>query len=209
MTENSIKPSDRVAFVGKTGSGKTYLAKGLLSSVQRLIVLDAKGTLGDWVPNFDNDLEKKLMNGEMVRARIPAPIGGDWDDILWKCYEAGNVTIYIDEVYGISEGSKPSDALRAVITRGRELGIGVWSSTQRPSWIPLIILSECEWVFTFQLRLMEDKRRMASIIGPTAYYPLRSHNVIVYNDQWDDTMIYKQAIIDRMDNGEQPYHKGL
>lgn len=39
-----IKVSERCAFFGRTGSGKTTLAKALLAGVNSFVVLDAKHT---------------------------------------------------------------------------------------------------------------------------------------------------------------------
>ena len=193
-----VLPDNRVAFVGRTGSGKTYLARALLNDVDRLIVLDAKGTITgpEWrVEDFDG-ASRALRNPDSeFRLRVPAPINGDWEPFLWAAYEAENCTVYIDEVYGVETGTKPSNALRACITRGRELGIGVWAATQRPSQIPLIILSEADWIFTFQLRLDVDRKRMAELIGPAALDPLSGHNVVVYNDKLEKPVRYRSIVV--------------
>lgn len=193
-----ISPRDRVAFVGKTGAGKTFLARSLLRSVKRLVVFDSKGTLGagagwnltDW--SWAN--ERRLRWGRAVRLRVPAPLDGDWEEYFRACYDARNVTLYIDEAYGVlGPGRRPGLYLTACYTRGRELGIGVWAATQRPSWIPLFMLSEAEWLFVFRLQLEEDRRRIASIIGSSGMRNLHGHNVIVYNQAWDDGIWYERA----------------
>ena len=42
-----FRPTDRVAFVGRTTTGKTYAARLLLLGAKRLVVVDPKGRLSD------------------------------------------------------------------------------------------------------------------------------------------------------------------
>lgn len=193
-----ILPDQRVVFVGKTGAGKTFLAHSLLIDVNRLLVLDAKGTLfhDDWnLEKWTGNHKAMQTVDEPFRIRVPFPIDGDWSPYLWEAYNARNCTIYIDEVYGVEKGTNPSDALRACITRGRELGIGVWSATQRPASIPMIVLSESDWIFEFQLRLDVDRKRIADIIGKEALEPLSGHEVIVYHDSMETPIKFAKVNI--------------
>lgn len=178
MPRFAIRTNERVLLVGKTGSGKSYMARALVAGIQRLIVLDPKGTLGaefaaDWnLEDWSNRGAQLLAKGKPVRLRVPPP-GPDadpveyWRPYLLAAYEARNVTVYIDEMYGVvPAGRQMPPELQALYTRGRELGIGVYAATQRPSWIPLFAISESEWLFTFRLMLEDDKKRMAGIMGP-------------------------------------------
>ena len=146
------------------------------------------------------------------------PRDGDWDPYIDAVMERENITLYIDEVYGVVQGRNATDALRAVITRGRELGIGVWSATQRPKDIPLIVISEADWFFMFQLRVEGDRKRMAEFMAPidagggyeygVDEIHLRDHNVIAFNDSWDYSRLYRRINITPMSN-EPSYRKGL
>jgi DNA helicase HerA-like ATPase len=163
------RTNERMALVGATGTGKTFFARRLLAHVPRLIVIDPKSTLRDYVPRpYDKRARKRLENGEPFRARFaPAP-GEDWryEEIFEQIYWAGNVVVYIDEVYAVSPpGRQPGPYLTALYTRGRELGIGVVAATQRPAWVPLFILSEANSYVMFRLMLDKDKRRMAEFMG--------------------------------------------
>jgi hypothetical protein len=136
---------------------------------------------------------RALRRGEPVRVRIAAPIGDDWEPLLAEVYAAGNVTIYIDEVYGVCHRGQAGPWLTALYTRGRELGIGVWAATQRPSWIPLFVLSESEWLLTFRLQLEADQRRVAQMMGEDAYAELRGHSFLLYNSEWERP-VYRRSI---------------
>lgn len=119
---------------------------------------------------------------------------GNWDAYFATIYGAGHVTVYIDEAYGIvPPGAKIPPMLNALYTRGRELGIGVWAATQRPSWIPLVMLSEAEWLFAFRLQLDADRKRMAELMGPEVMRPVRNpHGFWLYNVNWDVPRYYAQ-----------------
>src|ERR1700690_1732966 len=103
----SIKSNDRVFICGMTGSGKTYLSRFLTRSLSRLVVIDTKGTLKDWnTEDWNLTTRSKLRNNEPVRIRIVPPwevknVGEFLDDIILKCYQSQNVTVYIDEIYGV------------------------------------------------------------------------------------------------------------
>jgi len=166
-----IKSSDRVLTAGKTGSGKTYLNRYISKNISRLMVLDGKGSLLNWnTIEWNNKNKKKFLNGEDCRVRVtynpPADPLEIWEEALNIAYESKYCTVYIDEIYAIVPPyTKPLNILNALWTRGREWNIGVWSSTQRPSFIPLFALSESDHFFVFRLTLEEDRKRMSSFMG--------------------------------------------
>jgi hypothetical protein len=54
---------------------------------------------------------------------------------------------------------------RACLTRGRELGIGMWSASQRPSGLAQIILSESNHYIIFDLNMPQDRKKLAEVSG--------------------------------------------
>jgi energy-coupling factor transporter ATP-binding protein EcfA2 len=193
-----INSNDRVLITGKTGSGKTYLASYLTKPLSRLIVVDTKGTLGGWgLEKYEPGLHTLLRNGD-ARVRAVPPIQGDMEEwgyeLFADAYRCGNVTLYIDEMYSIVQpGQKPPQSLIACYTRGRELGVGVWASTQRPVWIPLFSLSEADHFFVFRLSLEEDRKRMSAFMGPSVLQPITDVHGFYYSSATDDRpRYYKQ-----------------
>lgn len=201
-TKITIRDSDRVFFTGKTGSGKTYAARFLTRSFPRLIVMDPKGTLGgpEWgLDIWDRESRRNLKNGRPVRARVVVPFGAPtaeiWEDVFYRIYEAGNCTLYIDEVYGVVlPGQKPSPGLTGIWTRGRELKIGAYAASQRPVWVPLFILSEAEHFFMFRLSLFDDKRRMSEFMGPQVEQVIRDKHGVYYSQAEDENPTYFERL---------------
>jgi hypothetical protein len=181
-----ILTNERVFITGKTGSGKTFLSKYITRSVRRLVVCDSKGTLTDWgLDPWNRDTIRDLAKGKPVRIRalppINIPLDEYWEDVFTNVYNAGEVTIYIDEMYAVvPPGKNPPDILTAIYTRGREAGIGAWAATQRPVWVPLMALSEAEHFFMFRLTLEEDRRRMAAFMTETVLIPIRDIHGFYY-----------------------------
>ena len=198
----TIRSDERILCSGKTGSGKTYLMRYLTKPLRRLVVLDGKGTLDNWdLVDLDRNSESLLFSDKPVRIRARLPEREEapeayWDSILMKCYQAGDVTIYIDELYAVAPpNQKVLPALWTVYTRGREFSVGVWASTQRPVWIPLVALSEAEAYIVFRLTLEEDRKRMAAFIGPTALNVIRDqHGFYFARAEWDNPEYFQKLV---------------
>lgn len=205
----TIQPNDRVAFVGKTQSGKTHFAGYLALSVRRLIVIDPKGMLSnasrkrrgkysweltEWESREARKVRADLDRGEAGRLRVPAPLSGNYEPIFRWAYSLQNVTVYIDEMYGVEDGTRPGRWLNALYTRGAEMGIGVWAATQRPRNVPRVMFSESEWKVLFRLTDPDDRVHMRRIIGPMAEEELKNHAFLLYNDAWDTPVRYPSVV---------------
>lgn len=165
-----IKSDEHVFIAGRTGSGKTTVAKYLLRNVKRLLICDSKGTLTGWnADEWTKDNRRKFERGDAMRMRIVPPLYDEsefWNEIFEYAYWAGNCRIYIDELYAVVPNSvRPQEFLKAIYTRGREFNVSMCAVTQRPSWVPLFCLSESSHYFCFRLNLKEDRARMAAFMG--------------------------------------------
>jgi hypothetical protein len=188
-----IRSSERVAVVGKTGSGKTFWCLSLLAPCNRLIVCDAKGKidrdrwgLTDWESG-----KSELMKGKPARLRVPPALSADeWDNYFWEFYRCPRTTVYIDELSSAGRATEGT-GFRALLTRGREFDIGVVMSMQRPASIPLEALSEAEWFTMFQIRIEDDVKRMSKLIGASAFRPLPKYHYLLYNDGMDRPLFCK------------------
>jgi energy-coupling factor transporter ATP-binding protein EcfA2 len=192
----TIRWDERVIFVGKTGSGKTFLAERLSATLPRLIVVDSKGTLRG---RFNTDewgrgVDRAIRRGDDFRVRAVvqpgAPVRDYWESLFERVYYMGDVAVYIDEIYGVvPPGSQPGEWLNALYTRGREFGISMWASTQRPTWLPLFTLSENDWFFQFTLQMAADRKRMGEIIHPLVMTPIPDkHGFFYYHTSWSEPL---------------------
>lgn len=171
MKLDSLTPpiGERLFLTGQTGSGKTTLAEFLLSKRKFVVVYDGKGRI-DW-KNYkrftrfkdliQSDNEKLIYkpNWDELAEQDPETV----DKFFQWIYQRGNTTLYVDEIYSIVIGSKLPRYYHAVLTRGRELGISVWSGCQRPMLIPQTVLSESENAFAFRLSLTQDRDKMENL----------------------------------------------
>lgn len=187
----AIKGDERVFLAGKTGSGKTHLAMTLLAPAPRLIVIDLKGTLAQWnlVPS-SRETRAAVRDGRPVRVQVRTVEEGE--GYMWAALEAGNVIVYIDEVYAfVPQGTKTPEALNAIWTRGREFGVGGWAAAQRPAWVPLQLISEADWLFLFRLTMAEDRKRLAGFMGEEVEEPIKeTHGFFATRADWDAPQQY-------------------
>jgi DNA helicase HerA-like ATPase len=164
-----IRSNERVFIAGQSRSGKSYLARSILRQFSRLIVLDSKGDLGDWgLEEASDGGWKRLEKGQAARLRVSKPVGAPqqyWIDAMVRAYEAGNDVIYIDEVSQIFRTPDPPDVVWDIWQRGGVFGVGGFAASQRPSSIPLIMMSEANHFFMFRLNLLRDRKRMAEFMG--------------------------------------------
>ena len=200
MPNLKLRSDSRIFITGKTGSGKTYLAQHLCKGVRRLVVLDPKGSLGGWgLDPWAPETREALLKGEPARLRISADIHDDpdslWDEGMQAVYAAGNCTLYIDEIYAIvPPGQRPTQSLQAIWTRGREFNIGAWACSQRPTWCPLVVMSEAESYFMFRLTLLDDRRRMAAFMGEGVLTRITDKHGFFYMDAESESPLYVKEL---------------
>src|SRR5271167_2281000 len=117
------KPTDRVAFIAPTGSGKTYFARRLLPLYQNVIVLDPKS---EWIGKDPWWMEqRKVKSFDALRRELKAsakdgkPIvycpdllkvaDFDFDAVYDLAFRRKNTLVYIDELYSLIRGHTVND----------------------------------------------------------------------------------------------------
>jgi len=190
-----IKPGEHVFVAGRTGSGKTFLVKKYLQHVAPVYCLDVKKTLY-WpgVPEKDIVYLDKFL--DVIKSKAKKVVYQPrWQELTFDCYNLffeyiynkEEVVLWIDETMGIGTAIKYPEYYKALLTRGRELGISVWSCTQRPASIPLISMSEATHFFAFDLNLKKDRERIAEISGQEQFLRLPGKYVFWYYHVTDST----------------------
>lgn len=178
-----ILPNQRVAVAGMTGSGKSIATGFYLAGYQNVIALDVKGDSAGrdgltkfWPallqinqpPTIFTHLKDLVKFGAGRAIYRPEPSEMDFEhfDAFFRwIYERRNTIVWVDEVYAVADGQDIPFHYKAILTRGRSRGIGCWSCTQRPMWVPNFIFSEAEHLFQFRLQLEEDRKKLAGIAG--------------------------------------------
>lgn len=173
------------------------MARYLARKLHRFIVFDPKVKLDIKAWNLVDATPTGLRNferGDSLRLRLTPPIespGQFWIENAQRIFESGECVLYIDEVYLIvPPGTRADDHLLALWTQGRGQNIGVWASAQRPSWTPLVMISEAEHWFVFRLTLIEDRQRMREFMGDAVLSIIKDRHGFFYKSIDDDEPHY-------------------
>lgn len=186
------RPTNRVFLCGMTGSGKSYLARFLLEQrrdANHLIsIYDAKDEI-NW-PGYQRFTKLEKMIAANPRHAIYAPNIFELDSAAYHDYffkwnflrqkknakkklfnpktlQGLKTTVYIDEAYAVTDGQQLPFYYKAALTRGRSIGLEVWSASQRPKDIPQFLMSEAENKYFFYLEMPQDKERVRKMAGIT------------------------------------------
>ena len=186
-----IKSSDRCCFFGRTGSGKTTLAKSLLRGARRWVVFDPKHTFEEPGGKVVKRPERRL-----ARQIVRVPFRDEqyhWQAALHSVWRMGRRILYIDEVNIVNPSrTVVSEELGRAIRTGRERGLGVWSASQRPKDIPSVVFTEAEHFFIFRLQYEADREKVASFTGERILpllEGLRGHQFVYYNVMNDEMQL--------------------
>jgi DNA helicase HerA-like ATPase len=170
-----IAPDERVAIVGRTGSGKTTLAARLVGGYSSLVALDPKHRLA--LAGADGAPLPIIAAADFARwwphrgrrfVVRPDPDGEAWgavDALIRRVLRYGSTALYVDEALDYAEPGRIVPAYRRAIVTGREAHVPVISCAQRPRSVHNVVLSEAEHLFVFDLALDTDRAKVAAIGG--------------------------------------------
>lgn len=159
-------PSDteRMAIIGRTGSGKTVA--GLFNLSRRSwdampwIIFDFKGdplirgVERAGAKAIDLDKPPKSSGLYIVRPHpddLPAV-----DKFLSRVWENGKTGLYFDEGYMVGDPRRALPSFRALLTQGRSKRIPIITLSQRPSWLDRFVWTESEYFQVYHLQSKTD-----------------------------------------------------
>jgi hypothetical protein len=107
-------------ILGKTGTGKTVLAKSLIENCNRLLVLDPLGEYGGRIFfDFDSLADYMLTEPEEFQAVLRPQEEEDADFFFRLARTVGNVTVLVDEAEIYINPQSMPDSFRWLIQFGR------------------------------------------------------------------------------------------
>lgn len=179
-------PTDRLAVIGRTGSGKTQAAAWHLSGkdfkAQPWVIMNTKG---DPLLNEIGDIEgvqNITINdtpgdgGLYIVSPLPGQ-GEEIDNFFRRIWEKQNTGVYIDEGYMIDR----TDSMNALLTQGRSRHIPMIILSQRPAWISKFVFSEADYVQLFHLQNIDDRKNVAKFVPVDPSWRLQQYHSYWYN----------------------------
>jgi len=179
-------------FLGVTGSGKSVLARELLTRYQSYFVFDMQESMKlSGVVVRDPANAAKLINKGTPRIIYrPRRIYQEREIsnyILDKLLDSSSSEnphpriIYIDEIFQLGYMQSFPDNLPKGMTFSRQRQLSFWISTQRPKLIPTNILAQASHFFVFYQNNEGDKERIAEF-APRSDEFLAAEDSLQYQD---------------------------
>ncbi len=178
---------------GKTGSGKTTLAKQLIKDYDRVIIIDSMSEYNDGLifTSFDEFigyvLENNIFENEkfMLICRFESDI--EIEFLFKAVFEISNLLLVVEEaeVY-ISPFAKQSNFLR-IVRYGRHKSVSIIGIARRTGELSLTFRSQTDFIYSFIQTDVNDLKNMESL-GLTGLDQLQKYN---YPDNLTENIHYK------------------
>ena len=159
----------KILILGKTGSGKSCLAKSLLKKYDRYIVFDTMDEYTDGViVESLGELAKlwrKCHTGNFRIIYRPRRPEEDVEAIAKLVYECENLTFLCEEIDLFGSAYKISDEMSDILRRGRHKEITFIGVTQRPFGINRLITSQSKEIYVFATNEPRDQDYLKQLLS--------------------------------------------
>lgn len=148
-----------------------------LAQRQPILVIDPKGEWYQAGAQYITSANERIESTYVIyQPGLKSDVVADVNTLCEGVYNRGDVCVYIDELYGCSvNGREWPEMLQPLYTRGRSRDITVIGAVQRPAWVPLYTMSETQRQYLFLTPMAEDRKRMATIMGPRVESPIKRY----------------------------------
>lgn len=177
-------PTDKHVLVsGATGTGKSFLCENYLKMYKYVVKLDTKDEYTErkragvsaWVDLEENkdftvcrtldDLYYCETDKIIFAPDYYNQTDETFEEFFTWIFERENTILWVDELMSVGNSYKFPKALGRLYQQGRSKNIGIWACTQRPTGIPSIAPANSNYFFTFNLYLVEDRKKLAQATG--------------------------------------------
>lgn len=183
--------SERIAIVGRNGSGKTVAAVWHLSQrgfdKMPWLIFNFKGD--DLIDSIPGTKELSVTSNPPKSPGLyivrPMPHQTEeLDDMLWKVWKNEQTGIYFDEGYMVGN----SKAFQALLTQGRSKLCPMIILTQRPVWINRFVWSESDFFQIFSLTNLQDRKTAAEFVPAVKERKLLPYHSIYHDAKAEQTV---------------------
>lgn len=170
--------TDKIFCMGRSGCGKSFLAKRIQEKYPRKIIFDTlfeyETKNVDSVDNFNSFCEKlKKINKEkpkqftlIYRLDLDSDDNTiELDEALKLIYHLGDCLVVIEEVQIFASSHNIPKWLKNIVLTGRHQNIGVLFTSQRMGEINKTILSQCGHLFIGNMVEQNDQKYISGFIG--------------------------------------------
>lgn len=174
--------SERAFVCGRTGTGKSYLARRWVRAWRAGIAVDHKYNgippveMPGWevVQGFGLALRAwGPAHPRLIVRPLPADLPDRYEQLALRVLAAGWTGWYDDEVMSVAPIGRLNPGLERLYGEGRARSCPVVVATQRPIGVHNKLLSEADHIVTFALQLEGDRKKLASFAGEELMDPRR------------------------------------
>lgn len=175
MLELAVKNDERIAVIGQTKMGKTFLMERLLADQPRIIVVDSKERVRWKGFHLTRNPHATLLADKVIfrpdeRGGDNANRGGVPPDWWWRAAldslsQRGGGIIYIDELPVVVTANRIPGGLADLYRVGSELGVGVFGSAQESTTIHNTTLRQCDQIILFYNQGASDRDKVTDVVG--------------------------------------------